>query len=65
MRNGKWLRLLVYVTGSVNQALLVRNEYRPTENRILKAKLPSRVRLSNPERVALAESGKQLGRKAL
>jgi hypothetical protein len=26
MRNARWLRLLAYVTGSVNQELLVRNE---------------------------------------
>ena len=39
MRNGKWLRLLAYVTGSVNQELLLRNEYLAAENRILRAKL--------------------------
>jgi len=65
MRNGRWVRLLAYVTGSVNQELLVRNEYLAAENRILRAKLPSRLRLSNPERVTLAEIGKRLGRKAL
>jgi hypothetical protein len=27
MRNRRWLRLLAYMTGSVNQELLVRNEY--------------------------------------
>ena len=65
MRNARWLRLLAYVTGSVNQELLVRNEYLAVENRILRAKLPSRVRLSNLERVTLAEIGRRLGRKAL
>jgi hypothetical protein len=65
MRNGRWVRLLAYVTGSVNQELLVRNEYLAAENRILRAKLPSRLRLSNPERVTLAEIAKRLGRKAL
>src|SRR6266853_1597041 len=65
MRNRRWLRLLAYVTGSVNQELLVRNEYLAAENRILRARLPSRVRLSNPERVTLAEIEKRLGRKAL
>ena len=35
------------------------------ENCILRGKLPSRLRLSNPERVTLAEIGKRLGRKAL
>src|ERR1700685_2749246 len=65
MRNGKWLRLLAYVTGSVNQELLLRNEYLAAENRILRAKLPARLRLCNPERATLAEIGKRLGRKAL
>jgi hypothetical protein len=65
MRNGKWLRLLAYVTGSVNQELLLRNEYLAAENRILRAKLPSRLRLCNPERATLAEIGKRPGRKAL
>ena len=65
MRNGKWLRLLAYVSGSVNQELLLRNEYLVAENRILRQKLPSRLRLSNPERATLAEIGKRLGRKAL
>jgi len=58
-------RLLAYVTGSVNQELLLRNEYLAAENRILKTKLPARLRLSNPERITLAEIGKRLGRRAL
>src|ERR1700681_4687513 len=65
MRNGRWLRLLAYVTGSVNQELLLRNEYLAAENRILRTKLPARLRLSGPERITLAEIGKRLGRKAL
>jgi hypothetical protein len=43
-------RLLAYVTGTVNQELLLQNEYLAPENRILRAKLPSRLRLSDPER---------------
>ena len=31
-----WARLLAFVTGLVNQELLVRNEYVAAENRILK-----------------------------
>jgi putative transposase len=65
MRNKKWVQLLAYVTGSVNQELLLQNEYLAAENRILRAKLPSRLRLSDPERATLAEIGKRLGRKAL
>jgi hypothetical protein len=41
MRNKKWVRLLAYVTGSVNEELLLQNEYLAAENRILRAKLPS------------------------
>jgi hypothetical protein len=53
------------VTGSVNQKLLLRNAYLAAENRILRAKLPPRLRLSDPERGTLAEIGKRVGRKAL
>src|SRR5580658_1790035 len=65
MRNMKWVRLLAYVTGSVNQELLLQNEYLAAENRILRMKLPSKLRLTDPERATLAEIGKRLGRKAL
>jgi hypothetical protein len=58
------VRLLAYVTGSVNQELLLQNEYLTAENRILRTKLPARLRLSDPERVTLAEIGKRVGRKA-
>ena len=60
-----WARLLAYVTGLVNQELLLQNQYLVAENRILRAHLPLRLRLSNPERETLAEIGKRLGRKAL
>src|ERR1700694_1959692 len=65
MPHNKWARLLAYVTGLVNQKLLLQNEYLAAENRILRAHLPARLRLSNPERSTLAEIGKRLGRKAL
>jgi len=65
MKNSRWARLLAYVTGSVNQELLLRNEYLAAENRILRAKLPPRLQLSNPERATLAEIAKRLGRRAL
>ncbi len=60
-----WARLLALVTGLVNQELLLRNEYVATENRILRSKLPNRLRLTDPERVVFAEIAKRLGRKAL
>ena len=58
-------RLLSYVTGLVNQELLLRNEYLAAENRILRAHLPAQLRLSDAERSTLAEIAKRLGRKAL
>src|SRR5882757_9437187 len=61
----QWARLLAFVTGLVNQELLLRDEYLAAENRVLRAHLPSRLRLSDPERSTLAEIAKRLGRKAL
>jgi hypothetical protein len=63
--DGSQLGLLAYVTGLVNQELLLQNEYLAAENRILRAQLPPRLRLSNPERALLAEIGKRVGRKTL
>jgi len=60
-----WKQLLAYITGTVDQALLVRNEYLVTENRILRHQLKGRVRLSDGERTALAEIGQKLGKQAL
>jgi len=64
-KDNNWARLLAYVTGLVNQELLLQNEYLAAENRILRAQLPARLRLSDPERCTLAEIGKRMGRKAL
>ena len=60
-----WKRLLGYITGSVNEDLLLRNEYLAEEDRILRAKLGARVRLTDPERIRLGKIGKKLGLKAL
>jgi hypothetical protein len=65
MRDNTWVRLLAYIAGLVNQRLLLQNEYLAAENRILRAHLPSRLRLSDPERSTLAEIGKRVGRKDL
>jgi hypothetical protein len=65
MKDNKWLRLLTYVTGLVNQELLLQNEYLAAEDKILRAHLPARQCLSDPEGSTLAEIGKLLGRKAL
>lgn len=57
--------MLAYVTGSVDGELLARNEYLVTENRILRNQIKGRIRLTDPERISLAEAAKRLGRKAL
>src|SRR5450756_2239638 len=60
-----WVQLLAYVTGSINQELLLRNEYLAAENHILKSQIKGRLRLSDGERATLAGIAKRLGRKAL
>jgi putative transposase len=54
-----WARLLAYVTGTLNQELLLRNEYLAAENRILRGQIKGRVLLSE------AEIAHRLGRMAL
>ncbi len=60
-----WARILAYVTGTVDQELLARNEYLAAENRIMRAQLRGRLKLSDAEREALGEIGHRLGRKVL
>ena len=60
-----WKQLLAYMTGSVDEELLLRNEYLVTENRILRQQIKGRVQLTDAERRSLAEIGKQLSKKAL
>ena len=60
-----WARILAYVTGLVDQELLARTEYLAAENRILKAQLKGRLKLSDAERATLGEIGHRLGRKVL
>ncbi len=61
----EWKTLLAYITGTVDQELLLRNEYLVAENRILRRQITGRVQLNDGERRTLAELGKQLGIKAL
>jgi hypothetical protein len=61
MKGNQCARLLAFVTGLVNQELLLQNGGEPSSP----GALPARLRLSDPEKCTLAEIGKRLGRKAL
>jgi len=56
-----WARVLAYVTGTVDQELLARNEYLAAENRILKAQLKGPLKLSDAERFTSDLVGKIAG----
>ena len=60
-----WKYLLAYITGTVDQELLLRNEYLVTENRMLRNQITGRVQLTDAERKTLAEIGHKLGKQAL
>jgi putative transposase len=60
-----WKTLLAYIMGTVDQELLLRNEYLVTENCILRNQLTGRIRLSDGERKTLAEIGQKLGKQVL
>src|ERR1039457_850893 len=40
----EWARILAYITGTVDQELLLRNEYLAAENRILRGQLKGRLK---------------------
>ena len=65
MRNNKCVRLLAYITGLVNQRLLLQCEYLIAENRVLRSHVTGRLPLSDAERSTLAEIAKRLGRRHL
>ena len=50
-----WKHLLAYITGTVDQELLLCNEYLVTENRILRNQITGRVRLIDGERKTLVQ----------
>ena len=60
-----WVSVLAYITGTVDQELLLRNEYLVAANRILKAQLKTPLRLTDADRITLAEIAHRLGRNAL
>ena len=45
-----WARMLAYITGTVDQELLLRNEYLAAENRILIAHIKGRLLLSDAKK---------------
>ncbi len=60
-----WTQILAFVTGKVNQELLLRNEYLVAENKILRAQITGRLDLSSAERKIMAEIGHRLGKEIL
>ncbi len=60
-----WKRLLACIIGSVDQELILRNQYLAAENRILQEQIRGRLRLTDPERISLAGISKRLSGKAL
>jgi putative transposase len=61
----EWARILAYISGTVDQELLLRIEYLAAESQILRGQLKGRPKLSDAERAKLGEIGRRLGRKAL
>ena len=59
-----WKQMLAYVTGSVDEELLARNEYLVTENRILRHQIKGRVRLTDPEQYQLGRGSRKVGAKS-
>ena len=64
-RHVDWKTLLAYITGSVDEQLLLRIEYLAAENGIVRNQIKGRLHLSDTERTTLAELGKKLGKRAL
>jgi hypothetical protein len=52
----RWKKLLTYITGSVDQELLLRNEYLIAENRLLRNQLQGRLQFKDSERKAWLKS---------
>ena len=60
-----WKTMLAYISGSVDEELLLRNGYLVAENRILRNQIHGSKRLTDGERRTLAEIGKRFGKRAL
>jgi hypothetical protein len=46
-----WARMLAYITGTVDQELLVRNEYLAAENALNLADCPAKLLILQPDRI--------------
>ena len=57
-----WKKMLAYVTGEVDQSLLLRVEYLIEENRVLRNQIGKRIPLTDAERSILAEKAVALGK---
>ena len=57
-----WKRMLAYVTGEIEESLLLRIEYLIEENRILRDQIEKRILLTDAERKTLAERAVALGK---
>jgi len=57
-----WARVVAYVTGTVNQELLLRNEYLGAENRILRGQIKGRLLLSEGEKARQTDPQQAVGR---
>jgi hypothetical protein len=60
-----WKHLLASITGTVDQALLLRIESLVAENRMLRNQITGRGRLNDAERTTLAAISQKLGKRAL
>jgi putative transposase len=58
-----WARMLAYITGTVDQELLLRNEYLTVENRILRAQIKGRLLLSTQKKLHWLKLPNGLGAK--
>jgi putative transposase len=57
-----WKKMLAYVTGEVDQSLLLKVEYLIEENRVLRNQIEKRILLTDAERRILAEKAVALGK---
>ena len=57
-----WKRMLAYVTGEVEESLLLKIEYLIEENRVLRNQIQKRILLTDSERRILAEKAVLLGK---